>query len=136
MANDQDVDPRETQEWLDSFQSVLDHEGVERAHFLLEALIDRARRSGAHLPYKATTAYVNTIHLSDEKRNPGEPGLEHRIRSIVRWNALATVVRANEFSSELGGHIATFAAAAPGSVRCERSPTGSTSLGFALSSPR
>ena len=79
---------------------------------MIETLIDRVRRSGAHLPYKATTAYVNTIHRTDEERNPGEPGLEHRIRSIVRWNALATVVRANITSSELGGHIATFASAA------------------------
>ena len=112
MANEIDIDPQETQEWLDSLRSVLEHEGVERAHFLIEALIDRVRRSGVNLPYKATTAYVNTIHLTDEERNPGEPGLEHRIRSIVRWNALATVVRANITSSELGGHIATFASAA------------------------
>ncbi|MCH2172847.1 pyruvate dehydrogenase (acetyl-transferring), homodimeric type [Myxococcota bacterium] len=112
MAADHDIDPDETREWIDSLRSVLETEGVPRAHFLIEALIDTARRSGAHLPYKATTAYVNTIDVADEERNPGEPDLEHRIRSIIRWNALATVVRANQFSPELGGHISTFASAA------------------------
>ena len=75
-------------------------------------MIDQARRSGAHLPYTATTAYVNTIRKSDEEPLRGEPGLEHRLRSIVRWNALAMVVKANLVSKELGGHIATFASAA------------------------
>ena len=108
----EDTDPQETREWLDALDSVLHHDGVERAHYLLERMIDKARRSGAHLPYRATTAYVNTIHPSEEVEMPGEPGLEHRIRSVVRWNALAMVVQANRQSSELGGHIATFASAA------------------------
>jgi pyruvate dehydrogenase E1 component len=107
-----DSDPQETQEWLEALESVLRTEGVERAHYLIECLIDKARRSGAHLPHKATTAYVNTIHASEEPPTPGEPGLEHRIRSYVRWNAMAMVVQANRQSSELGGHIATFASAA------------------------
>ena len=107
-----DNDPQETQEWLDALESALAREGSARAHFLIEALIDKARRSGAHLPYKATTAYLNTIHANDEKQAPGEPGLEHRIRSIIRWNALALVVQTNRESSELGGHIASFASAA------------------------
>jgi pyruvate dehydrogenase E1 component len=107
-----DVDPDETREWLDALESVLEHEGAERAHFLIEALIDKARRKGVHLPHRATTAYVNTIHPTDEEKAPGEPGLEYRIRSIIRWNALAMVVQANQKSAELGGHIASFASAA------------------------
>jgi len=102
----------ETREWLDSLASVLASEGPGRAHYLIEQLIDQARRSGVNLPYSATTAYVNTIHPSQQPAMPGEPGLEHRIRSLVRWNALAMVVQANRESAELGGHIASFASAA------------------------
>jgi pyruvate dehydrogenase E1 component len=112
MADEHDVDPEETREWLDALHSVLEKEGIHRAHQLIERLIDEMRRSGAHLPYKATTAYVNTIRKSDEERMPGEPGLEHRIRSINRWNALAMVVKANNFSKELGGHISSYASCA------------------------
>jgi pyruvate dehydrogenase E1 component len=107
-----DLDPRETQEWLDALESVIRSEGPARAHHLIERLIDLARRSGAHLPYEATTAYLNTIAANDEEKMPGEPGLEHRIRSIIRWNAMAMVVQANRESSELGGHIASFQSAA------------------------
>ena len=107
-----DSDVAETSEWQDALRSVLANEGPERAHFLIEQLIDQARRSGVNLPYSATTAYVNTIHPSQEPSMPGEPGLEHRIRSLVRWNALAMVVQANRESAELGGHIASFASAA------------------------
>ena len=112
MADPRDVDPQETREWLEALHSVLETEGPERAHQLIEKLIDELRRSGGHLPYTATTAYLNTIRKSDEERMPGEPGLEHRIRSLVRWNALAMVVQANRASAELGGHIASFASAA------------------------
>ena len=107
-----DSDAEETQEWLDSLASVLAREGPGRAHDLIERLIDQARRSGVNLPYSATTAYVNTIHPGQQPAMPGEPGLEHRIRSLVRWNALAMVVQANRESAELGGHIASFASAA------------------------
>jgi len=107
-----DIDPQETSEWLDALDSVLHTEGAPRGHYLIERLIDRARRSGAHLPYSANTAYLNTIHQRDEPQMPGEPGLEYRIRSIIRWNAMAMVVKANRESSELGGHIASFASAA------------------------
>ena len=107
-----DIDPQETREWIAALDSILQREGGERAHFLIETLIDKARRSGVHLPHKATTAYVNTIDVNDEEHAPGEPGLEHRIRSIIRWNAMAMVVQANRKSSELGGHIASFASAA------------------------
>ena len=112
MADQRDVDPEETREWLDALDSVLEKEGPGRVHELIEHLIDRARRSGIHLPYKATTAYLNTIRKSDESRMPGEPGLEHRIRSINRWNALAMVMKANITSKELGGHLASYASIA------------------------
>ncbi|MBW2270785.1 MAG: pyruvate dehydrogenase (acetyl-transferring), homodimeric type [Deltaproteobacteria bacterium] len=112
MADEREQDPQETREWIDALDSVLETEGIERAHFLIEKLIDRARRSGAHLPYRATTAYVNTIRKSDEALMPGEPGLEHRIRSINRWNALAMVMRANVVSKELGGHLSSYASIA------------------------
>jgi pyruvate dehydrogenase E1 component len=79
---------------------------------LIEALIDRARRAGANLPYKTTTAYLNTIHVNQEVRNPGDEELEYRLRSYVRWNAMAMVVRANRESAGIGGHLSTFASAA------------------------
>jgi pyruvate dehydrogenase E1 component len=107
-----DVDPQETREWLESLQAVIEREGVERAHFLLERLIDTARRSGAYLPYSANTAYINTIPPHREERMPGDPAIEWRLRSLVRWNALAMVVQANRASGELGGHIASFASSA------------------------
>ena len=107
-----DNDKQETQEWLDALESVLELEGPERAHFILEQLIDKARRSGAFLPYSANTAYINTIPPALEVPMPGDPEMEHRIRSLIRWNAMAMVVRANRSSSELGGHIASFQSAA------------------------
>ena len=112
MANDIDLDPQETQEWVESLEAVLEREGPARAHFLLEKLIDKARRSGAYLPYTANTAYVNTIPLSTQRPIPGDQAIEHTIRSVIRWNAAAMVVHANRVSSELGGHIASFASAA------------------------
>jgi pyruvate dehydrogenase E1 component len=108
----QDLDPTETQEWLDAMEGVLAQEGPERAHFLLEKLIDKARRSGAYLPYKATTAYLNTITPSQEIAMPGDQSMERRLRSIIRWNAMAMVVRASKKNLELGGHISSFASAA------------------------
>jgi pyruvate dehydrogenase E1 component len=107
-----DSDPTETCEWLDALEAVLEREGPERAHYLLERLIDKARRSGAYLPYSANTAYVNTIPLHLQKRIPGDQALERRIRSLIRWNALAMVVQANRMHSGLGGHIASFASVA------------------------
>ncbi|MDX1519808.1 MAG: pyruvate dehydrogenase (acetyl-transferring), homodimeric type, partial [Gammaproteobacteria bacterium] len=109
---DKDIDPQETQEWVEALNSVIENEGVERAHFLLESLIDKARRSGAYLPYSANTAYLNTIPPHKEERSPGNPEIEWKIRSLVRWNAMAMVVKANRKSSELGGHIASFASSA------------------------
>ena len=107
-----DSDAQETREWLEALDSVMEQEGIERAHFLLEKLIARARGAGAYLPYSANTAYVNTIPPSKEERSPGDAGMEWRIRSLVRWNAMAMVVKANRFSSELGGHISSFASSA------------------------
>jgi len=112
MSNKPDTDLQETQEWLDALEAVLENQGVERAHFLLERLIDKARRSGAHLPYRADTAYVNTIPVQQQARFPGDSAMERRIRSFVRWNAMAMVVHANRYSTELGGHIASFASIA------------------------
>ena len=112
MTELHDIDPLETQEWLDALKAVIENEGVERAHFLLEQLIDDARRNGANLPFTNETAYLNTIPTHLEQRTPGNPELENRIRSFIRWNAMAMVVRANKESSELGGHIASFASAA------------------------
>jgi len=112
MAQADDIDAEETAEWLEALGSVIDREGVERAHYLLEAMIERARRAGANLPYRATTSYVNTIHLNDEARSPGDAELEYRIRSIVRWNAMAMVVQSNNKFSGLGGHISSFASSA------------------------
>ncbi|MGD8588946.1 MAG: pyruvate dehydrogenase (acetyl-transferring), homodimeric type [Chromatiales bacterium] len=107
-----DIDPQETQEWLDALEGVLENEGVERAHFLIEKLVDKARRSGAHLPFSANTAYVNTIPVTQQQRFPGDRAMERRIRSFIRWNAMAMVVQANRISTELGGHISSFASVA------------------------
>jgi len=112
VVDQTDIDPEETQEWLESLDSVLEREGPQRAHFLLERLIDKTRRSGAYLPFSAKTAYVNTIPLSQQRPIPGDQAIEHSIRSVIRWNAAAMVVHANRQSSELGGHIASFASAA------------------------
>ncbi len=107
-----ETDPQETQEWLDALRSVIENEGTERAHFLLEAMIDQARRSGSNLPYNATTAYVNTIPTHLQAKLPGDPEMERRIRALIRWNAIMTVLRANEKSPGVGGHIASFQSAA------------------------
>ena len=107
-----DIEPAETAEWLEALEAVMEREGPERAHYLLEALVEKARRSGAYLPYKATTAYLNTIPVHAQAPSPGDADLEWRIRSIIRWNAMAMVVRANHDYEGLGGHIASFASAA------------------------
>ena len=107
-----DLDPEETREWMEALQSVLEREGPDRANFLLEQLVNEARRAGAYIPYNANTAYLNTIPPEREERSPGDAVLEEKIRALVRWNAMATVIRANKESSELGGHIASFASAA------------------------
>ena len=108
----EDSDPSETREWLESIDSVLRVHGAERAHYLLERVIDHTRRSGAYLPFKPNTAYVNTIATVQEQDYPGDRALERRIEAYIRWNAMAMVVQANRQSSEYGGHISTYASAA------------------------
>ena len=112
MALFPDTDDQETQEWLDSLNSVISTNGPERAHFLIEKMIDQARRSGTNLPYNATTSYVNTIPTHLQQRHPGNPDMERRIRALIRWNSVMTVLRANEKSPGIGGHIASFQSAA------------------------
>lgn len=115
-ANPTDDEALETQEWLEALEAVLDREGPERAHYLLERLVDLARRSGAHIPFSPNTAYVNTIPPGLEPAHPGNLVLEERIRSYVRWNAMTMVVKANSHNppdgGDLGGHIASFASLA------------------------
>jgi pyruvate dehydrogenase E1 component len=108
----EDSDPVETREWLESIDSVLRTQGAERAHYLLERVIDYTRRSGAYLPFRPNTAYVNTIATVQEQEYPGDRALERRIEAYIRWNAMAMVVQANRQSSEYGGHIASYASAA------------------------
>ncbi|MFM1885000.1 MAG: hypothetical protein RL026_157 [Pseudomonadota bacterium] len=108
----QDADPQETREWLESMDSVLRAGGAERAHFLLDRLIDHARRSGAYLPYKPNTAYVNTIPTVQEPSYPGDRAIEKRLEAYMRWNAVAMVQQANKVSSEYGGHLASYASSA------------------------
>ena len=107
-----DSDPIETKEWLEALDGVIELEGVDRAHFLMGRVLDQARTRGAAMPYLATTPYLNTIPPDREAPHPGDRAIEHRIRSYIRWNALAIVLRANKESSELGGHIASFQSSA------------------------
>ena len=107
-----DGDPQETREWMEALDGVLRHEGPARAQQLLEALVERAQRGGAHVSLGVQTPYINTITPAEQAPMPGSDELETRIRHYVRWNAMATVVKANEHSSELGGHVASFASSA------------------------
>ncbi|MFC4157731.1 pyruvate dehydrogenase (acetyl-transferring), homodimeric type [Chitinimonas lacunae] len=106
-----DLDPQETQEWLDALESVVGAEGPKRAHYLIEQLIDKATQRGANIPYSATTQYINSIPAELEPPFPGNTTIEHKIRAYTRWNAMAMVVRANK-DTNVGGHIASFASAA------------------------
>ena len=107
-----ETDNIETQEWLDALEAVIETEGPERAHYLLERLMDKARRSGANLPYDASTAYVNTIPVHLEQKSPGDHEIEQKLRAMIRWNATVMVLRAQRDDSGLGGHLASFASAA------------------------
>ena len=108
----QDIDPTESQEWQDAISDVIERDGADRAHYLLDKAVQQARAAGAQLPFSATTPYQNTIPVDDELDVPGDLDMEWRIRTINRWNAMATVVRRNKVSSEYGGHIASFASSA------------------------
>ena len=107
-----DADPVETGEWIDSLRAVVHHQGRERASFLLDRLSREAQLAGASAPLTLNTPYVNTIPPEREERANWDRDIEHRIRSIIRWNAVAIILRANKGSSELGGHIASFQSAA------------------------
>lgn len=113
MTQQNDANPEETREWLDALQSVVDEEGIDRAHFLIDKLNDTAIRMGRYVPITSVvTPYSNTIAPIDEERMPGDMFMERQIRGIVRWNALAMVMRANQRDGSIGGHISTFASAA------------------------
>jgi pyruvate dehydrogenase E1 component len=107
-----DIDPIETGEWVESIDSVLSAHGPERAHFLLNRMIDHARRSGAYLPYTPNTAYLNTIGTAHQPEYPGDRSMERRIEAYLRWNSMAMVVNANRISTEYGGHISSYASSA------------------------
>ena len=110
LANE-DSDPQETLEWLGALAGVIENEGTDRAHFLIEQLIAEAREEGIDIPYSATTEYVNTIPVERQPTYPGDASMEIRIRNFIRWNAMAMVVRANKHTN-VGGHIASFASSA------------------------
>ena len=110
--NGSDIDPIETKEWLDSLDAVISKDGSDRAHYLLKKLIDEAYKEGSHRPLTRVTPYINTIPPEAEVKSPGDQNIERRIRSLIRWNAAAMVVKANKKNPELGGHIGTFASAA------------------------
>ena len=107
-----DIDPLETNEWLESLSAVINQDGNQRAHYLIKELINKAYMEGANIPYTQNTPYINTIPVNNEKKSNGDQNIERRIRSLIRWNAAAMVVRANKKFPELGGHIGTFASAA------------------------
>ncbi|MAF05459.1 MULTISPECIES: pyruvate dehydrogenase (acetyl-transferring), homodimeric type [unclassified Herbaspirillum] len=109
-ANDPDV--METQEWLDALEAVIEKEGPDRAHYLMERMVDLARRRGAHIPFSSNTAYVNTIPADQGEHCPGNLEYEERLRSWMRWNAMAMVVKANRVDGDLGGHLSSFASLA------------------------
>ena len=107
-----DTDPQETQEWLESIDDALEEHGFDRARFLLEELIDYAQAKGARLPFNTNTPFINTIQPKDEPDYPGDKEIERKIKSIIRWNAMAMVVRANTNTPGIGGHISTYASSA------------------------
>ncbi len=107
-----DIDPIETKEWLESLSAVLEKDGKNRAQFLIKQLIEHSYKEGSDLVLSRNTPYINTIKPEEEKKSPGDQNLERKIRSLIRWNAAAMVVRANKKNPELGGHIGTFASAA------------------------
>jgi len=107
-----DTDPEETQEWVESIEDALREHGHERTRFLLEKLIEVAERKGARMPFNTNTPFINTIQLFEQKPFPGDREIERRIKSLVRWNAMAMVTRANKETDGIGGHISTFASSA------------------------
>src|SRR3982751_39536 len=108
-----DLDPQETAEWVEALDQVIDDAGPDRAAYLLQRLTDRAQANGAELPIQTTTPYINTIRPEDEVPYPGDRAMERRIKSLIRWNAMAMVVRQNKYDPGIGGPILTYAPLAP-----------------------
>ncbi len=111
-ASPVDIDPAETDEWLESLRYVLESKGPQRVNYLLAKLDEAAYQAGVELPFSATTPYINTISADKQPPYPGNREIERRIKSIIRWNAMAMVVRANREQHGIGGHISTYASAA------------------------
>lgn len=107
-----DIDPLETNEWLSALESVVREEGVERAQYLLEKVLDKARLDGVAMATGINTNYINTIPTTQEPAYPGDTTIERRIRSVIRWNAIMIVLRASKKDLDLGGHMASFQSAA------------------------
>ncbi len=112
LLNNKDIDPLETKDWLDSISAVLEKDGKLRAQFLIKELIEHSYKQGSDLVLSRNTPYINTISPDEETKSPGDQNIERKLRSLIRWNAAAMVVRANKKFPELGGHIGTFASAA------------------------
>lgn len=111
-VNKIDIDALETKEWLEALESVVRTEGVERAQFLLEQVLEQARLEGVDMPTGITTNYINTIPPQQEPAYPGDVNLEKRIRSVIRWNAIMIVLRASKKELDLGGHMASYQSSA------------------------
>ncbi|MFI4919983.1 MAG: AraC family transcriptional regulator, partial [Legionellales bacterium] len=111
MANEKngDIDPIETREWLDALQAVFANDGAERGAYILQQLLNKANTEGVQLASSVKTPYRNTIKTHDEKQMPPDQGIGKRISALIRWNAVAMVLRAGKYASELGGHIASYA---------------------------
>src|SRR5215469_897327 len=107
-----DLDPQETTEWVEALDEVIDQAGPDRATYLLEKLAERAQMNGVEPPARLNTPYVNTIPVNEEVAFPGDRAIERRIKSLVRWNAMAMVVRQNKYDAGIGGHISTYASLA------------------------
>ena len=112
MSSAEDLNPQETAEWLQALDQVVEESGPDRASFLLDQLANRARVSGAAPSYYVNTPYVNTIPVQEQVPYPGDRALERRLKSLIRWNAMAMVVRANKYDHGIGGHISTYASLA------------------------
>ena len=107
-----DTDPQETKDWIDSIDALIDEKGAERTQFIIEKLIDFSRKSGVKIPFSLHTEYLNTISVNSQVLYPGNRSIERRIKSLVRWNAMAMVVRANKNNNGIGGHISSYASSA------------------------
>ena len=107
-----DTDPQETQDWVDSISALIEEKGNQRTHFIIEKLVDYCRRNGIKIPFSPYTEYVNTISIKNQQSYPGNRSIERRIKSLIRWNAMAMVVRANRNNEGIGGHISSYASSA------------------------